>query len=70
MNFSLSALYAYLIFGILGMSSFSYGRKLRLWKPSVIGILLMVYPYFFPNTWLLWGVGVALLVLLWFQHDE
>ena len=45
-------------------------KQLDLWKPRVIGILLMVYPYFTDNGWLLWGAGVGLLVLLWFQHDE
>ncbi len=58
------------IFGTIGMGAFSYGRKLDLWKPRVIGILLMVYPYLFSNAYLLWGVGVALIVTLWFHHDE
>jgi len=35
-----------------------------------IGLVLMVYPYFIYNSWLLWGIGVGLLVLLWFQHHE
>lgn len=40
------------------------------WKPRVIGVALMVYPYFFTNAWLLWGIGIGLLVTLWFHHDE
>ena len=31
---------------------------------------MMVYPYLFSNAWLLWGVGVGLMVLLWFYHSE
>jgi hypothetical protein len=58
------------IFGTLGWGSFSYGRKLDLWKPRAIGLALMIYPYFITNNWLLWGAGVGLLVLLWFHHDE
>ncbi|MGC4016054.1 MAG: hypothetical protein QM755_16230 [Luteolibacter sp.] len=42
----------------------------ELWKPKVIGLLLMGYPYFVSNVWAVWGVGVALCVLLWFHHDE
>jgi hypothetical protein len=58
------------IFGTLGWGSFSYGRKLDLWKPRAIGLALMIYPYFITINWLLWGTGGVLLVLLWFHHDE
>ncbi|MES2660187.1 MAG: hypothetical protein V4689_16305 [Verrucomicrobiota bacterium] len=58
------------IFGTIGMGSFSYGKKLDLWQPRVIGVALMVYPYLVGNLWLLWGIGVALLVTLWFHHDQ
>lgn len=70
MNFSVSNLIAGLVFGICGWSSFSYGRKLSLWKPMAIGAALMGYSYFVPSDWLVWGIGVGLLVLLWFHHDE
>ena len=63
-------LLAGLIFGTIGWGSFRYGRKLELWKPVVIGLALMIYPYFFSNPWLLWGIGVVLLVALWFHHDQ
>ncbi len=59
-----------LVFGIIGWGSFSYGRRLERWKPVAIGITLMAYPYFFTNPWLLWGIGSALLVTLWFHHGE
>ena len=59
------------LFGVIGMGAFSYGKKLELWKPIVIGLALMIYPYFVGgNAWLLWGVGTALVVILWFHHDE
>jgi hypothetical protein len=70
MNFNPYNLLAGFIFGTLGWGSFSYGRKLDLWKPRAIGLALMGYPYFVASPWLLWGTGVGLLVLLWFQHDE
>lgn len=59
-----------LIFSTLGLGAFSYGKKLDLWQPRVIGLALLVYPYFTSNEWLLWGIGVGLLVLLWFYHHE
>ncbi len=58
------------IFGTIGWGALTYGRRLDLWKPKAIGLALMIYPYFFTNAWLLWGIGVSLLVTLWFQHDQ
>lgn len=69
-NFNPYNLLAGLIFGTIGWGAFVYGKRLDLWQPRVIGIALMVYPYVFTNAWLLWGVGVALMVLLWFYHNE
>jgi hypothetical protein len=72
MDFSLDPynLLAGFIFGTLGSGAFMYGRRLDLWQPRAIGVLLMVYPYFFTNAWLLWGIGIGLLVALWFYHHE
>jgi hypothetical protein len=69
-NFNPYNILAGLIFGTIGLGAFSYGKRLDLWQPRAIGLALMVYPYLFSNSWLLWGVGVGLLVLLWFYHDE
>ena len=70
MDFSPYNLLAGFIFGTIGWGAFSYGRKLELWQPKSIGLGLMLYPYFIGNRYLLWGIGLGLLVLLWFYHDE
>jgi hypothetical protein len=70
LNFNPYNLLAGFVFGTLGWGAFSYGKKLDLWQPRVIGLALMIYPYFITNDWLLWGAGVGLLVLLWFYHHE
>ena len=70
LSFNPYNLLAGLIFGTLGWGAFRYGRALDRWKPRVIGVALMIYPYLFTNAWLLWGAGVGLLVTLWFHHDE
>ena len=54
---------------MIGWGAFRFGRKLERWKPVAIGLALMIYPYFFTNSWLLWGTGIALLVTLGFHHD-
>jgi hypothetical protein len=69
-NFNAYNILAGIVFGTLGWGAFSYGKRLDLWQPRAIGVALMVYPYLFSNAWLLWGVGVALLIVLWFYHDE
>ena len=70
MDFSAYNLLAGFIFGTLGLGACSYGKKLNLWQPRVIGISLILYPYFVSISWLLWGIGVGLLVLLCFYHHE
>ncbi|MBC8127208.1 MAG: hypothetical protein H8M99_08720 [Gloeobacteraceae cyanobacterium ES-bin-144] len=70
MDFNPYSLLASFFFSTIGLGAFSYGKKLDLWQPRVIGIVMMVYPYLMPNPWALWGVGIGLLTLLWFYHHE
>ena len=59
-----AALFASLLFGAIGLGVFMYGKKMVLYKPMVIGfvLILMVYPYFVPQTWLIYTIGCALLL--------
>ncbi|MCC7145705.1 MAG: hypothetical protein IT443_04600 [Phycisphaeraceae bacterium] len=57
---SASALMAMILLGSIGMAAFSYGKKAALWIPMVIGLVLMTYPYFISQTWLLYAVGLVL----------
>jgi hypothetical protein len=70
MEFSPYNLLAGFIFGTLGWGAFRYGKQLDLWQPRAIGLALMIYPYLIGQGFLLWAVGVGLLVLLWFFHHE
>ncbi|GAA5483427.1 hypothetical protein [Haloferula sargassicola] len=58
------------VFGTIGWGIWRYGRSLDRWKPKVIGVALMGYPYLITNVIWLWVIGVALLVLFFFQHDD
>jgi len=60
-----AALLGSLLFGAIGLGAFMYGKKMVRYKPMVIGIALMAYPYFVPQTWLLYAVGCALCVGLY-----
>lgn len=55
-----AGLFASLIFGIVGIAAFRYGKKSALIIPMVLGIALMVYPYFVPETWMIYAIGCAL----------
>ena len=70
LNFDPYNILAGFIFGTIGWGAFMDGKRLDLWQPRAIGVGLMVYPYFITNSWLLWGAGVGLLVLLYFYHRE
>jgi len=58
------ALFASLVFGAIGMGALVYARKMSVFKPAIIGVALMAYPYFVSDNWLLWGLGVVLTISL------
>ena len=58
-----------IIFGIIGWYAFIHGKREKSWRPMVIGIALMVYPYFVPNTLLAFGIGIALTAALFFWRE-
>jgi len=69
-NFDPAMLILSLVPSGIGFVLFVYGKKQDRWAHLGAGLALMVYPYLFSNVWLLWGVGIGLLVMLWFHHDE
>jgi drug/metabolite transporter (DMT)-like permease len=64
-----AALFASLMFGVIGFAAFRYGKKHALWSPMAIGLVLMVYPYFVSQTWLLYAIGAALCIGLYGLRD-
>ena len=51
-----------MIAGAVGVGYLAYGKKQSRLTPAICGVLLMVYPYFTDNIWVLLFVGVALVV--------
>jgi hypothetical protein len=66
LDFSPSSLIAGLVFGVIGLSVFRLGKRDLNFPLVFTGLTLMIYPYFTPNAWLTWGVGVALCVLSYY----
>ncbi|MEQ1592112.1 MAG: hypothetical protein ABL892_06950 [Thiobacillaceae bacterium] len=65
-----AVLFASILFGVIGLAAFRYGKQHALWQPLVIGIVLMVYPYFVSQTGLLYGIGAALCVGLYAVRES
>lgn len=57
------------LFSGIGFVAFMYGKKMTLWKPMGLGLALMIYPYFFADTRLLYGIGIALTAALFVFRD-
>jgi len=55
-----------MIFGIIGLGFFSYGKKQKAIVPLFTGIALFVFPYFVPNVYMLVIVGIVLVALPYF----
>ena len=60
-----SALFASLLFGVIGFVAFRYGKKNAVFVPMLLGIVLMVFPYFVSETWMIYAVGCALTAVVW-----
>jgi len=52
------------LFSLIGFASFVYGRRQRRGAPTLVGVALMVYPYFVSRLAPLIGIGIVLIVAL------
>ncbi len=68
MNITISSLMAGLIFGIIGFYLFRQGKKDAEFSMILIGIALMVYPYFTKGAVWDWGIGISLCLLALYQR--
>lgn len=54
------------LFSSIGLGYFIYGKKQKLIVPFVCGLILMIFPYFIENTWLIMLVGSVFMGLPYF----
>ena len=54
------------IFSSIGLGYFLYGKKQKMTVPFVVGLVLMVFPYFIESNFLLSGIGILLSILPYF----
>ncbi len=65
MDFDGASLLSSIVVSSVGFISFYYGRKMKRLPQIVIGLAMMVFPYFVPGALLTIVVGAALAGLLW-----
>jgi hypothetical protein len=58
-----------IVFGLAGLAAWRWGRQAERPVARWLGLLLMVYPYGVSNTWLLYGIGVALCAAIWLLRE-
>ena len=54
------------IFSSIGLGYFLYGKKQKMTVPFVVGLVLMVFPYFIESNILLSGIGILLSITPYF----
>lgn len=59
-DFSVSSLIAGLLFGVVGMWLIKEARRRTNLYNVIIGVLLLIYPYFVSKPVPCWGIGFAL----------
>jgi hypothetical protein len=69
LNFSAANLIGGFVFGSIGFVAFIYGKRMNLWKPMLLGIALMVYPYFVSNDAAMLIIGIFGSSALFFFRD-
>ncbi len=68
-SFSGAEIVANLLFGSVGFVAFVYGKRMHVWKPMFIGLVLMAYTYFVQSPILLYGIGTVLTAGLFVFRD-
>lgn len=57
---TMSRLMLIVLFSVLGMAFFVYGKKQVRVMILLVGVLLMIFPYFVSNTWAIAAIGTLL----------
>lgn len=65
MDLDANSLLASLFVSLVGMGVFGYGKRQSRLPHMVVGVALMVFPYFVSNVLLMGAIAGVLLVGLW-----
>ena len=56
------------IFSGIGFCAIVYAKNEMAMKPAVLGLILLIYPFFVTNTILLYAVGIACTAFLFLNN--
>jgi len=59
------SLFASFLVSGLGFVLFEYGRRMKRPPQVGVGLVLMIFPYFVSSVWGMFGIALALVVVLW-----
>jgi predicted membrane protein len=54
------------LFGAIGLGFLTYGKRQKAIVPLVVGIALLLFPYFISNVLIILAVGIVLIVVPYF----
>lgn len=63
------SLFGSILFGAIGMAAFVQGKRVGSIKTILIAILLMAFPYFVSEAWLVFLLGAGLTAALFVFRD-
>jgi hypothetical protein len=55
-----------IIFGVVGLGYFTYGKRQHAIVPRLVGVSLFIFPYFVCNVYILVLVGLVLCIIPYF----
>jgi hypothetical protein len=64
-NLDGNALLASFLIGLVGSACFVYGKRQGRVPQMLVGVVLVVYPYFVPNIALMLAIAAGLILALW-----
>ena len=69
MNFSISSLFAGILFSSVGLYLIKVGRSRGNIKLAIVGVIMLLYTYFTSSPWVDWGLGSALCGAAYFAWE-
>jgi hypothetical protein len=59
-----------ILFGVVGVFAYYWGKRRRRKVTRWLGLALMLYPYVVPQTWALYAIGAALSGAAWLYRER
>jgi hypothetical protein len=64
MEFDTGSFLASMVVSGIGFVAFAYGKKQKRFPQMLAGLIMLVYPYFVPNVFLMFGIAALILVAM------